>query len=201
MLKAGISTACLYPQPIEEALYDLALGGVTMVELFINTHSELKRSFVAALSDILHRFEVQCCSLHPFTSEIETMMLFSAYERRLQDYLEYCRYYFTAMQQLGASIFVVHGNKQLVGVDVDFYCERFPFLFGGDAAENGERCKICVGYQTGSAFQRRPDADAENTRQRGCPCAYERPRRIRRLFADWCRTLRRKIIFTDACTA
>ena len=83
MLKAGISTACLYPQPIEEALYDLALGGVTMVELFINTHSELKRSFVAALSDILHRFEVQCCSLHPFTSEIETMMLFSAYERRL----------------------------------------------------------------------------------------------------------------------
>ena len=52
MLKAGISTACLYPQPIEEALYDLALGGVTMVELFINTHSELKRSFVAALSDM-----------------------------------------------------------------------------------------------------------------------------------------------------
>ena len=153
MLKAGISTACLYPQPIEEALYDLALGGVTMVELFINTHSELKRSFVAALSDILHRFEVQCCSLHPFTSEIETMMLFSAYERRLQDYLEYCRYYFIAMQQLGASIFVVHGNKQLVGVNVDFYCERFqklvdlgkccplhqpfPFVFAGDAAENG----------------------------------------------------------------
>ena len=52
MLKAGISTACLYPQPIEEALYDLALGGVTMVELFINTHSELKRSFVAALSAV-----------------------------------------------------------------------------------------------------------------------------------------------------
>ena len=147
MLKAGISTACLYPQPIEEALYDLALGGVTMVELFINTHSELKRSFVAALSDILHRFEVQCCSLHPFTSEIETMMLFSAYERRLQDYLEYCRYYFTAMQQLGASIFVVHGNKQLVGVDVDFYCERFQKLvdlgksYGVTVAqENVARC-------------------------------------------------------------
>ena len=84
MLKAGISTACLYPQPIEEALYDLALGGVTMVELFINTHSELKRSFVAALSDIFHRFEVQCCSLHPFTSEIETMMLFSAYSRHIR---------------------------------------------------------------------------------------------------------------------
>lgn len=35
MLKAGVSTACLYPQPTEESLYDLALGGVTTVEVFI----------------------------------------------------------------------------------------------------------------------------------------------------------------------
>ena len=43
MLKAGVSTACLYPQPTEESLYDLALGGVTTVEVFINAHAELKR--------------------------------------------------------------------------------------------------------------------------------------------------------------
>lgn len=128
MLKAGVSTACLYPQPTEESLYDLALGGVTTVEVFINAHAELKRSFVAAMADILQRFEVQCCSLHPFTSEMEPMLLFSNYERRLDDFLEYCRNYFTAMQQLGATIFVVHGNKQLVGMDVDFYCERFGKL-------------------------------------------------------------------------
>lgn len=43
MLRAGVSTACLYPRPVEEALYDLALAGVSCVEIFINSHSELRR--------------------------------------------------------------------------------------------------------------------------------------------------------------
>jgi sugar phosphate isomerase/epimerase len=128
MLKAGVSTACLYPQPVEEALYDLVLGGVTTVELFINTHSELKRRFVANMAEILQRFDASCCSLHPYTCELEPMMLFSPYERRTADYLEYCRYYFTAMQQLGAKIFVLHGNKQIAAVNQDFYFERFGKL-------------------------------------------------------------------------
>lgn len=46
MLRAGVSTACLYPRVVEEALYDLALSGVSNVEIFINSHSELRRSFV-----------------------------------------------------------------------------------------------------------------------------------------------------------
>ena len=39
MLRAGVSTACLYPRVVEEALYDLALSGVSHVEIFINSHS------------------------------------------------------------------------------------------------------------------------------------------------------------------
>ena len=31
MLRAGVSTACLYPRVVEEALYDLALSGVSNV--------------------------------------------------------------------------------------------------------------------------------------------------------------------------
>lgn len=125
MLKAGVSTACLYPKPVEEALYDLALGGVSHVEIFLNTHSELRRSFISALIDIMRRFEISCASLHPFTSEIEPMMLFSAYERRVQDFLEYCRHYFAAMQALGAKIFVLHGNKSVGDGDVSLYFDRF----------------------------------------------------------------------------
>lgn len=147
MLKAGVSTACLYPQPIEEALYDLALGGVTDVELFINTHSELRRDFVASMGDIMQRFEVTCHALHPYTCELEPMMLFSPYQRRVADYLEYCRYYFTAMQQLGASIFVLHGNKQLGSVNTELYFERYLQLvqlgksYGVTVAqENVARC-------------------------------------------------------------
>ena len=45
MLKAGVSTACLYPKVVEEALYDLAIGGVQHVEIFIflKTCSRLSR--------------------------------------------------------------------------------------------------------------------------------------------------------------
>ena len=108
MLKAGVSTACLYPKVVEEALYDLAIGGVQHVEIFINTHSELHPT---SLAHILRRFDMTCKSLHPFTSELEPLMLFSGYERRLQDVLEYYKRYFSAMQTLGATVFVLHGNK------------------------------------------------------------------------------------------
>lgn len=129
MLRAGVSTACLYPRVVEEALYDLALAGVQHVEIFINTHSELRRGFVDALAQLLRRFDMTCCSLHPYTSEIEPMMLFSNYPRRVEDYLEYCRRYFEAMRMLGARIFILHGNKMpAASVQPEFYCERFQKL-------------------------------------------------------------------------
>ena len=74
MLCAGVSTACLYPRVVEEALYDLALSGVSNVEIFINSHSELRRSFVDTMARLLHRFDMTCASLHPFTCEIEPTM-------------------------------------------------------------------------------------------------------------------------------
>lgn len=126
---AGVSTACLYPRVVEDALYDLALAGVSRVEIFINSHSELRRNFVDAMAQLMRRFEMTCCSLHPYTCEIEPIMLFSNYPRRVDDYLEYCRYYFTAMQQLGAKIFVLHGNKvPAASVNVELYVERFQRL-------------------------------------------------------------------------
>lgn len=126
MLRAGVSTACLYPRVVEEALYDLALAGVGHVEIFINTHSELRTGFIDTLSKLMRRFEITCHSLHPYTGEIEPMMLFSNYPRRLEDYLEYCRLYFTAMQRLGATIFVLHGNKvPASSMNKALYFERF----------------------------------------------------------------------------
>lgn len=145
MLKAGVSTACLYPKVVEEALYDLAIGGVQHVEIFINTHSELHPTFIASLAHILRRFDMTCKSLHPFTSELEPLMLFSGYERRLQDVLEYYKRYFSAMQMLGATVFVLHGNKG--PIQAELYAERFAMLaelgktFGVVVAqENVARC-------------------------------------------------------------
>ncbi|MCD8219076.1 MAG: sugar phosphate isomerase/epimerase [Ruminococcus sp.] len=87
-------------------------------------------------------------SLHTYTSEIEPMILFSNYPRRVEDYLEYCRRYFTAMQQLGATIFVLHRNKiPAASLNAALYFERFQCLselgesFGIQIAqENVARC-------------------------------------------------------------
>lgn len=75
------------------------------------------------------------------------MMFFSAYERRIADVLEYYKKYFNAMNILGAELFVFHGNKSLLQIPCELYCERFLKLyetareFGITAAqENVSRC-------------------------------------------------------------
>lgn len=145
---AGVSTACLYPKPIEEALYDLALNGVSCVELFINTHSELKKSFAHGMANLLRRFDVKCPSVHPFTCEIEPQMFFSEYERRINDMLEYYKLYFRFMNIVGADIFVFHGGKPSSLCTAELYCERYSRLYrlGKEfgvtvAVENVSRCK------------------------------------------------------------
>ncbi|WP_295084866.1 sugar phosphate isomerase/epimerase [Ruminococcus sp.] len=145
---AGVSTACLYPKPIEESLYELALNGVSCVELFINTHSELKKSFAYGMANLLKRFDVKCPSVHPFTCEIEPQMFFSDYERRISDMLEYYKFYFRFMNIVGADIFVFHGGKPSSTCDAERYCERYSRLFrlGREfgvtvAIENVSRCK------------------------------------------------------------
>lgn len=141
-MQAGISTACLYPQLLEEALYDLALSGISHVELFFNAESELRRPFVANLADIMNRFGVTCRSVHPFAAPIEPVMLFSKYERRVGDMLDYYKRTFDAMHMLGADVFVFHGNHIQHPVPVDFYCERFARL-----AAAGRECGITVAQE------------------------------------------------------
>lgn len=152
ILKAGVSTACLYPKPLEESLYDLAVNGVSSVEIFVNTHSELKKSFACGVADTLKRFDVKCLSVHPFTCEMEQVMFFSEYERRLNDVLEYYKLYFQFMNTVGADVFVFHGGKGSPNAPREPFCERYSRLhrlgkeFGITVAlENVARC------QSGSA--------------------------------------------------
>ena len=143
---AGVSTACLYPKPLEESLYDLAVNGVSCVEIFVNTHSELKKSFAHGCANLLKRFDVKCRSVHPFTCEMEQMMFFSDYERRVEDMLEYYRHYFSFMNTVGAEIFVFHGGK--AAKTKELYCERYSRIYrlGREfgvtvAVENVSRCQ------------------------------------------------------------
>ena len=142
---AGVSTACLFPRSLEDSLYDLAVNGIGCVEVFLNTHSELKKSFAAGIADTLNRFDVKCVSVHPFTCEIEQLAFFSEYERRFTDSVEYYKHFFSFMNTVGADIFVFHGAK---GASPELFCERFSKLsrIGREsgitvALENVSRCR------------------------------------------------------------
>ncbi|MBD5143585.1 MAG: sugar phosphate isomerase/epimerase [Ruminococcus sp.] len=147
-MKAGVSTACLYPALTEEALYQLVINGISHVEIFLNSDSELHKTFIANLADIMKRYGVTCQGLHPYACPIEPMMLFSRYERRMTDMLDYYKKHFEAMNMLRAKIFVLHGNFKICAVPVELYCERFAKLveIGKEfditvAQENVERCQ------------------------------------------------------------
>ena len=147
-MQAGVSTACLYPQHLEEALYDLALNGVTHVELFINADSDVTRERVHTMKTIMERYGVTCRSVHPFACPIEPLMLFSSYDRRVNDMIDYYKRTFEIMHEFGAEIFVFHGNNKYVSVEPELYCERYLRLVNAGkecgitvAQENVERCQ------------------------------------------------------------
>lgn len=141
-----MSTACLYPELLEENLYKLAVNGVACTEIFVNTNSELEKSYAYSLKNIMDRFDVCCSAVHPFTCELDQIMMFSDYERRTVDFLEYNKKYFEFMNIVGAKTFVLHGAKMCR--DKELYCERYSRLYrlGREfdvtvAVENVSRCQ------------------------------------------------------------
>ena len=138
-MKAGISTACMYPRQLEEAFYDLAVNGVSCIEIFANTPSELNELFLRELKETADRFEVTIPSFHPFTSGYESSMLFSKYDRRTRDAIEFYKQYFRAMKLLGSEYFVLHGFKSKYVISDSEYFERFHMI-----AEAGRECGITV---------------------------------------------------------
>ncbi len=147
MITSGISTACLYPKLLENALYELAIRNVDLVEIFFNTHSELEKGFVNQLKSIIDSHGMKVSSIHPYTCGIEPMMFFTQYDRRYLDILDYYKKYFEVMNLLDAKIFVFHGNKLQNPVSDELYFERYKGLYDLGkqygitvAQENVSRC-------------------------------------------------------------
>lgn len=128
-VRAGISTACLYPMETENALSAVCSMGIEATEIFINSHCELEKDYLRGLKNTLDENGVKCVSLHPYTCGIEPMMLFTHYERRFLDMLEYHKNYFEAMNFLGAEKFILHGNKPENRFPDEMYFERYERLY------------------------------------------------------------------------
>ena len=146
-MKAGVSNACLYPMEVEKAFRSLAENGIKSAEIFVNTHCELSGPYRGEMLAIQREYGVEVVSVHPFTCGIEPMMLFTKYERRVDDMLEYFKNFFDYMNAFGAKYFVLHGNKPENYCPDEVYFERFLRLqeaagsFGVTAVqENVSRC-------------------------------------------------------------
>ncbi len=127
-MQAAVSTACLFPLPTEEALYELCLQGVQAVEIFLNAPSESRSVYANDIRLLCDRFGTVCTTVHPWTAPQEGFMLFSRYHRRCPDFIEEAKQIFAFMNAIGATYYVLHGAPVNTCKQVEFYCERFRLL-------------------------------------------------------------------------
>lgn len=109
-MRAGVSTACLFPTDLEQALHHLGQHGIKLTECFFNTPSELSKESLCRLKSGAASYGMEIASVHSFHSEMETFYFFTNYKNRLEDGLELYRRYFEAAAQLGAKYLVFHGD-------------------------------------------------------------------------------------------
>ena len=134
----GVSTACLYPMETEGALEVLGACGVRETEIFLNSWSELSDSFCRELERIRAGYGMRVVSIHPFTSGIESYILFSGYLRRFEDCRDIYKKYFETAARLGGKYVVLHGDRIGNALPAEEYCRRFLAL-DADAGSFGVR--------------------------------------------------------------
>ena len=136
----GISTSCLYPMETEKSLDTLGKIGVKTCEVFLNSPSETTPRFAEILNRIRAEYGIKITSVHPFSSFAETYMLFSAYQRRFDDMLEFYKKNFEVTAILGAEFSVIHGALTNAKITDEEYFGRFAKLI-----EEGKKSgvKVC----------------------------------------------------------
>ncbi len=138
----GISTSCLYPAETEKSLDTLGKIGVKTCEVFLNSPSETTPRFAKILNKIRDEYGIKIASVHPFSSFAETYMLFSAYQRRFDDMLEFYKQNFEVTAILGAEFSVIHGSLTNAKITDEEYFERFAKLI-----EEGKKSGIKVCHE------------------------------------------------------
>lgn len=142
MIEAGVSTASLYPLYTENALKELAERNVKLVEIFLNSSSELEKSYVNELKKVIDEYGIKVSSIHPYSCCAEPFMFFTQYQRRFLDILDYYKKYFEVMNILGAKILVFHGNNVNNMFPKNQYFERYNMLY-----EEGKKAGIIVAQE------------------------------------------------------
>lgn len=148
-VEVGISSACLYPMETSEALECLLERGFRHFEIFFNTYREIQPEYLCKLQGLLYRYGATVPSIHPFTSVIEGMLLFSNYHSRTLDGLDFYEQYFAAARRLGAQFLILHGQRLYPRgtADLSAYVDGFQRL-----SERAAKYGITVCQENVSGF-------------------------------------------------
>lgn len=124
-MKIGSSTACFYPLPLEESFAHIASLGMRTIEIFFNTESEFRAPFTGEIARLLREYDLDLVSVHPYTSLMEGILLFTDYARRTEDGFDQYRRYFATAAELGAKYLTLHGERMMPGAqDTPAMAER-----------------------------------------------------------------------------
>ncbi|MDP4120942.1 MAG: sugar phosphate isomerase/epimerase [Bacillota bacterium] len=150
MIHFGVSTACLYPTYTEDALFELISKGVRRFEIFFNTISEIQPEFLKMLRKMCDDNNCRIKSIHPFTSGYEPYLIFTDYERRVQDTLDFYKRYYETAQFLGADILILHGDRKTaeIGISDEEYFENFLRL-----SEIGDKYGVTLAQENVNLFR------------------------------------------------
>lgn len=124
----GVSTASLYPLHVEDAFAELARLGVKSAEVFANSTCEAGEPYISMIKRMCEENGMNVTSFHPFSSPMESVFLFSTYDRRIEEMMTLYRSFFGSMNTLGAKIFVLHGAILSSKCPVSHYLKQFRML-------------------------------------------------------------------------
>ncbi len=128
-MNIGLSTGCFFPQETSEAVKRAGKLGAKYIEIFFNTHSELREEYLYKLKNIIDEYGMQVISIHPYSSAIESFMFFSMHDYKLQDSIELYEAYFKACNILGCKYIVLHGCfTRYDFMDMKRYCRNLNEL-------------------------------------------------------------------------
>lgn len=129
MKNIGVSTACFYPMKTEDSLKLLGESGFEIAEVFLNSFSELEDGYLYELRRIAEYYGMRISSVHPFTCFAEGFLLFSDYERRFEDGVEFYKRYCNAANILGGKFIVLHGDGERNKLPIELVAERYARLY------------------------------------------------------------------------
>lgn len=127
-MQIGVSTASLYPLHLEDAFRELAVRGIKHAEVFANSVGEGGEPYISMVRETMDKYGMTVRSFHPFSSPMESVFLFSAYDRRVEEMLAMYRSFFKSMNKLGAKIFVLHGAILSSKCPPPHYIKQFRLL-------------------------------------------------------------------------